>query len=306
MRYLIPLAVAVSLGAANRAAADTYLYHVYSLEALTDGSETVVVAKVVFERAAGARKGTARIKEVERVLKGAADKALPEVANLSAVVTAPGENRAVLFLVPGGRAKTLAVTYIVYLNKHDVPAKDRPAYYAGVLPQFHPSSGEPMDFSGSRCVAIDKGGKVLTDPDAVVKRVEGRAKQQPKRVPDSGFFADIGDEVLLKEDVIYRVLTPYDPEFKKDFLKQLGNKNGLNRYLAAVRLSHYKAEDVIAALKKCLDDDFVAVLTTESDPSKRKPYYAVRKAAYEALQAWGVDVARPELEPPPPPASKPH
>jgi hypothetical protein len=305
MRYSLLLAVAVSLGATDRASADTYLYHVYSLEALTDGSETVVVAKVVFERAAGGRKGTARIKEVERVLKGAAGKALPEVVNFSAVVTAAGESRAALFLAPADKPKALEVTYVVYLNKHDVPAKDRPAYFAGVLPQFHPSSGEPMAFTDSRCVAIDKGGKVLTDPDAVVKRIEARAKQHPKRVVDSGFFADIGDDVLLKEDVIYRVLTPFDPEFKKDFLKELGHKHGWNRYLAVSRLSHYKDQEVIAALKKCLADDFVGELPTESDPSKRKPYYAVRKVAYEALKAWDIDVPRPELDPPPGSEKKP-
>ena len=291
MRYSLLIVVAVSLGVTNRASADVYSYYVSSLEALTDASTLVVLGTVQ-------RKGTTTLKDVERAVKGTADKPFPAIENLSKVVTAADENRALLFLRPAAKPPALEVHYVIYLNKHTIPPKaDKVAYYQGLFPQ-HSSAGEPKSFHGSRCAAIDKTGNVIIDPDAVVKAVEARVKLHPKRVSDDGFYAKHGEQ-LEDNESDYNVLVPFDPEFKKDFLKQLGSKSGWDRYIAAQRLSHYKEQDVIAALKKCLDDDYVAELRTNADPEKRKPYYAVRKAAYEALKAWDIDVPRPELDPPP-------
>ena len=77
--------------------------------------------------------------------------------------------------------------------------------------------------------------------------------------------------------------------------------DGLQRFAAAYHLASYKDDDVIAALKKCLTDDYVCELRVNpDDATKHKRYYAVRKAAYEVLRAWKIDVDRPALEPPPP------
>jgi hypothetical protein len=121
----------------------------------------------------------------------------------------------------------------------------------------------------------------------------------PKRVSDEGFYAKRGKQ-LEDNESDYNVLVPYEPEFRAGFLKELISENGWDRYVAVLRLRHYRDDEVIAALKKCLTDDFVCELRIKpDDPSRHKPYFAVRKAAYEALRAWNVDVPRPELEPPP-------
>jgi hypothetical protein len=296
MRCPLLLAVVVGLALPGRAAADTYLYSVYSLEWLTDASEVVVLAPTAGAKPAGADK-SATLKDVEQVLKGKFEKPYPAVANFAGVVA--GEGRALLFLRRTEKGD-LAVHYVVYLNKHAVPAKDRPAYFAGIFPQYHDSTGEPMSFRDSRCVAIDKALNVLSDPDAVVKLVAARAKARPG-VDAAGFYTYLGDETLVQSDILYRVLCPFDPEFRKDFLKQLSTGNGLERYTAVHNLSRYKDREVIAALKKSLADEFV--LEMRADPeradSPRKRVFAVRKAAYDTLRAWGEDVVRPELDAPP-------
>jgi hypothetical protein len=306
LRYSLLLAVAASLGMTNRASADVYSYYVSSLESLTDGSTVIVLATVVREQQSGAKQATTRLKEVERALKGTADKPFPALENLSKVVTAPGENRVLLFLRPAAKAPALEIDYVIYLNKHTIPkGADRAAYYQGLLP-CHTSAWEPKSFRSERCAAIDKEGTVLIDPDAVITNVEARAKLHPKRVSDEGFYAKRGAQ-LEDNESDYNVLVPYDPEFRKGFLKLLGSENGWDRYVAVLRLSHYKDEEVIAALKKCLTDDYVAELRIKpDDPSKHKPYFAVRKEAYETLRAWNINVTRPELEPPANLAPPPH
>jgi hypothetical protein len=296
MRCPLVLAVVVGFTLPGRAAADTYMYSVYSLEWLTDASEVVVLASTAGARPAGTDKA-ATLRDVEQVLKGKFEKPYPAIANFAGVVA--GEGRALLFLRRTEKAG-LAVHYVVYLNKHAVPAKDRPAYFAGIIPQFHDSSAEPMAFRDTRCVAIDKALNVLSDPDAVVKLVAARAKAKPGADAD-GFYTFLGDECLAQTDVVYRVLRPFDPEYRKDFLKQLGAESGYDRYSAVHNLSRYKDREVVAALKNCLADEFVLELRVNPDraDSPRKRFFAVRKAAYDTLRAWGEDVVRPELGAPP-------
>jgi hypothetical protein len=299
MRYSLLLAVAVSLGAPNRARADVYSYYVSSLESLTDASTVIVLGTVVREKAAGAKEATTHLKGVERAVKGTADKPFPAIENLSRIVKAPGENRVLLFLRPAAKPPALEVDYIIYLNKHTVPANaDRAGYYRSLLPH-HTSAWEPKSFHSTHCIAVEKTGNVLIDPESVIKAVEARVKLHPKRVSDECFYAKRGQQ-LEDNESDYNVLVPYDPEFRKDFLEELGSDHGWYRYVAVLHLSHYKDDEVIAALKKCLTDDYVCELRIKpDDPGRPKPYFAVRRAAYEALRAWNIDVARPELEPPP-------
>ena len=299
MRYSLLLAVTVSLCATNHAKADLYSYYVSSLESLTDASPVVVLGTVVREQQASAKKATTRLKGVERAVKGTADKPFPAIENLSKVVTAPGKNRVLLFLSPAATPAALKVDYVIYLNKHTVPANaSRAAYYQSLLPGYS-SAWEPMRFHSARCIVIDKTGNVLIDPASVIKAVEARVKLHPKRVSDEGFYAKRGQQ-LEDDESDYNVLVPYDPEFRKSFLKQLSSKYGWDRYVAVLRLGHYKDDEVIAALKKCLTDTYVCKLRVKpDDPSRHKPYFAVRKAAYAALRAWNIDITRPELEPPP-------
>jgi hypothetical protein len=185
MRYLLLLVVAVSLGVTNRAKGDLYSYYVSSLESLTDASTVVVLRTVVREQEGGAKKATTRLEDVGRAVKGTAGKPFPPIRNLSKVVTAPGENRVLLFLSRAAKLPAVEVGYVIYLNKHAVPANPgRVAYYRSILPG-HTSAWEPKGFHSARCIAIDKEGNVLIDPEAVIKAVEARVKLHPKRVSDT-------------------------------------------------------------------------------------------------------------------------
>ena len=302
MRYSLLIAVALSLGFTGRAAADTSFADVRSVEAITDGSQLIVLGTVIREQPAGAKDGKTRIKEVGRALKGTIDKkAIPDVVNLSDLVTAPGENPAILFLVPAEKPKTFEIAYIVYLNKHKVPATGWARYYSEIIP-WDCTNGDRPSFHNPKCAVLDKTGAVLTDPDAVIERVVARAKLHPHQI-DGGFYNHNvrPDLDSFQNSVIYNVQVPFDPEFQKDLLAQLNVRDGYQRYVVAAQLRHYKHDEVIAALKKCLTDDYIRELPVE--PTKKdsptKNYFAVRRAAYETLRSWGIDVKQPELEAPP-------
>jgi hypothetical protein len=230
------------------------------------------------------------------VLMGPDEKPDPAVANLSDAVTAGGENRVLLFLRPAARKGGLEVLYVIYLNREPLPAgaAERAAAYRAAIPEGYP---RPKPTDSTRCVAIDRTGKVLVDPDEVVARVEKRARQHPKRFTEAGFIAPRGEE-LEDQNSVYFVFAPYDPEERAVFLKQLQSASGTDRAGAAHHLAHYPDAEVIAALKKCLTDDYFNDQHIEEPGARPRPakIYVVRRAAYESLRQLKVEVPRPELE----------
>jgi hypothetical protein len=295
MRWIFVCAIGFGLAVPGRAAADVDSYCVYSLEWLVDASQSVQLATVSQEKNPGAR--TARIKRVERVLKAAGETPEPAAADLSAALTAAGEHRVLLFLRPAPGKPTPEVLYVVYLNKWALPANPaaRSAAYREAIPEGFP---RPRMTGSDRCVAIDRAGRVLVDPDEVIKLVERRAKQHPKRLADAGFLAPRGEE-LEDQNSVYYVFAPFDPEEREVFLKQLRGPDGVARATAAGHLAHYPDAGVIAALKKCLTDDFYNTQSVDDGPGGRPrsaSVYIVRRAAYESLRKLNQDVPKPELE----------
>lgn len=135
-------------------------------------------------------------------------------------------------------------------------------------------------------------------PDEVVKLVEKRARLHPDRVTKAGFYAPRGDD-LEDQSSDSNVLVPYDPEERAEFLKQVRGPAGLDRAHAAGHLAHYPDAEVIAALKKCLTDDYYnnqLVRDSPDGPERSVNVYVVRQAAYESLRQLHVKVPKPELE----------
>jgi hypothetical protein len=291
MRWNWVSVIGFILALSNQATADVDSYYVYSLDWLTDASQSVQLATVVREQ------GTTRIKSVDRVLKGAVDMAVPAAEDLSAAVTAGGENRVLLFLRPVPKKRTPEVLYVVYLNNHLAPADPvaRAAAYRAALPE---GFDRPSPTDSTKCIAIDRTGRVLVDPEAVVKLVEKRAQQHPKRITDAGFYAPRGDE-LEDQNTDYNVFVPYDPDERGEFLKKVRNSAGVDRAKAATHLAHYPDAEVIAALKKCLTDDYhnnQTVLDNPGNTPRGAEIYIVRRAAYQSLRQLKVEVPKPELE----------
>ncbi len=62
-------------------------------------------------------------------------------------------------------------------------------------------------------------------------------------------------------------------------------------------LAHFKSDENVALLKPLLDDPAWHLRSIEraNQPARDEREYYIRKAAYETLQAWDVDVAKPVL-----------
>jgi hypothetical protein len=286
----------LSLATENRAAADVDSYCVHSLEWLVDASQSVLMASVRREKDPGTDAWTVRVKLVERVLKAAGDAREPAAADLSAAVRAAGEHRVLLFLRPAAGKATPEVLYVVYLSEWTLPAE--PAALAAALREAIPEGFDrPQMTNSDRCVAIDRTGRVLVDPDEVIRGVENRARQHPKRVTDAGFWAARGD-ALEDPNSVYFVRAPYDADERATFLKQLRSPDGLERAAAADHLGHYSDAEVVAALKACLRDDYFNSQTVADGQggSRDANIYVVRRAAYESLRKLKQDVPKPELE----------
>ena len=289
------------------ALADTYSFYFRSLEWAVDTSDFIVEATVVCQQDPQTKKWQTTVEKVHRVLKPVAGKSVPAIDDLSeAVITANGRNKVLLFAFRNEEKKTVSLYYCIYLNKHEAPgpAEKHKAYYQDLLPG-QDSTSEPMQFYHDKCIAIDKNGEILSDPGKVIERVEQRIKLNPQAATEKGSFNTKVASFEGSDD--YNLAVPFDPEFKKDFLKELRSERGWWRYEAAFYLSNYKDDEVIAALKQCLGDTYVGKLRIEFDgqaakPNQLKEFYIVRKAAYESLRKMGVNVPKPELEPP---ANKP-
>jgi hypothetical protein len=92
---------------------------------------------------------------------------------------------------------------------------------------------------------------------------------------------------------------PYDPEERGEFLKKLRSPDGIDRATAAGHLAHYPDAEVIAALKKCLTDDYYNNQHIDDDsggPPRSANVYVVRRAAYQSLRQLNVEVPKPDLE----------
>ena len=82
------------------------------------------------------------------------------------------------------------------------------------------------------------------------------------------------------------MFVPYDPEERGVFLKQLRSASGTDRAGAAHHLAHYPDAEVIAALKKCLTDDYFNDQLVDEAPGK-KP----RTAKIYVVRLGGLRVA---------------
>jgi hypothetical protein len=289
MRWCFMGVLGLLLAVPGRAAADVDSYCVYSLEWLVDASESVQLVTV----RRGEGKPAVRIQRVEQTLKGAKDAPGLENVDLSEAVRTAGEQRVLLFLRTSPQKTSSELLCVIPLNKWKVPEKavERATAYREAIPE---GFGRPRTTGSDRCVAIDRTGRVLVDPDEVIRVIERRAKEHPKRIDEAGFLAPRGQE-LEDQNSAYFVMAPFDPIEEEAFLKQLHSPSGLERAKAADYLGHYPRARVIAALKQSLTDDFHNAQQVDGQ-SHTAEIYIVRQAAYESLRKLNVNVPKPEME----------
>ncbi len=205
MWKLLVVAVVCGLVWPGSAVADTYSYYYYSLEWLVDASDSIVEATVVPSPFKGnPNKSTATVKTVCRKLKQVGKAGPAEGAELATHVAAGEGHRVLLFTRPAAKQPGEQVVYCVYLTPDATPEGKRGDPFAR-LPS-HSSAWERLAFSVPTCVAIDRNGKVLTDPAAVVRLVEARVKADPKRVSADGRTVKCGPKVDDGDD--HNLLVP--------------------------------------------------------------------------------------------------
>jgi hypothetical protein len=303
MRTSVVLAVGWCVAAPAPASADTDSWVYCSLEWLVDSSDSVVEATVVCELVKGpggwAWKSRVKSRETDRVFKRVG-KNPPVAGDLTDVVRVAGEHRVLLFSGPPDRPPE-GGTYVIFLSPP--PAPKDPANPPDPFDHLAARDrvGQPLQFYRPACAAIDKAGKVLTDPAAVVAAVEARVKLYPERVRAAGHYVGCGPR---REDPdVHFLYVPHEPEHRKGFLDKLKAFGGPSRHGAAIELAHYPGDrDVAAALKAALADGYVAEEQGPPGPKgEARPVkvYPVRRAAYRSLQALGVNVPQPELAPAP-------
>jgi hypothetical protein len=211
MRKLFVVAVACGLALPEPAFADTYSYYYYSLEWLVDASDSIVEATVVPSPYKGnPNQSTATVKSVDRVLKQVGKAGPTEGIVLPTHVAAGKGHRVLLFIRPAEKQPKERVVYCVYLTADKTPAGKKEDPFAR-LP-CHSSAWERLAFSAPTCVAIDRAGKVLTDPDEVVSLIEARVKADPKRVSPDGRYIKCGPRVDDGDD--HNLLVPDVPKAK--------------------------------------------------------------------------------------------
>jgi hypothetical protein len=150
--------------------------------------------------------------------------------------------------------------------------------------------------------------KVLTEPEAILKRVEGAVAATPKdRKPQRHLVNVRGDsEVFTKcwggSSVL--LVVPVDADLEKQARAWCKSPSDEDRWEGAKVLKHFKNDENVRILKSLLDDPAISVSQTyqqvagQREPtlvSRTKVYY-VRAAAYEALRDFGVEVKKPVLE----------
>jgi hypothetical protein len=211
MRRFLVLAVVWGLASPGPAVADTYSYYYYSLEWLVDASDSIVEATVVPSPYTGnPSRSKVTVKSVGRVLKQVGKASPVKGAELPCHVAAGDGHRVLLFTRPAAKQPGERVVYCVFLTADATPeGKKRDPFTR--LPS-HSSAWERLAFSYPTCVAIDRTGKVLSDPDAVVRLVEARVKANPKRVSADGHYVKCGPTVDDGDD--HNLLVPDEPKAK--------------------------------------------------------------------------------------------
>jgi HEAT repeat protein len=273
---------------------------VCSLEWLVDSCDVIVAVEVV---QAGDRKAA----RTDAVLKATAQPRSSDQqrAAVDKLVAELPRGRRLLVFGRVGKDQALTVRHAIWMSA-DEPKRARSledARYAvlfGLLLK---------DATASRvCAALTNDGKLLTEPEQVVRRVQRRVAEG-SRVP-----ADCDRERVERphggdyyggahfcpgtpfdsNELILHVLTPFEPRDEVTVRRWLRRARGAERVAAARMLANFRSPETVAALKTCLDDDYV---TTHEERGVRVRCFAVREAAYESLCRLGVHVPQPQLTP---------
>jgi hypothetical protein len=301
MKHYLVVLLGIALGLsvfANQARADLYSRYVESIEWLVDSNDAIAVAKVV----EGGEHGKA---EIESVLKPVAstDRLAWAIDDIASGLKQLKTGERVLVFAEKQKGKKAYFSYISLTDNASRLPDDKARLDAYFYAVFDFSS--PQDV----CAVLTKRGALLTDPKELLTYVKQRVKSPARLPPDwdrddperlGGFCVTPGCPVDIHETVNH-IFVPPDPEYREESLRLAldKNNNGTLREEAVTRLRNWNDPEVVAALKKCLNDDYIATIWI-NEPGKdsvRKKIYRFRELAYRSLQKMHVSVPAPKLYP---------
>jgi hypothetical protein len=302
IKITISMLCVLSLAAAFAplARADLYSAFVSSLDWLTDSSDVIVIVEV-------ARTGNRKVVRTATVLKGTDHVRLKgwPPAELVRLVAELPEGRRLLIFGRLDRHKTPRIRDLIALSED---AKLPPGVSVEAARYIAVTGGLDAKAKQGVCAALTKEHDLLTKPEQVLRLVRKRIAQGSRvpadcdreRVEHSYSGDDYGGSYRATgtpfdtNEVIHHVLVPWEPEYEKGLREELRRAHGPARVVVARQLANYRSRETIAALKACLDDEFVA---TKKENGALVSFYALRAAAYQSLRRLNVDVSRPQLRP---------
>ncbi len=272
--------------------ADLYSRYVFSIEWLIDTSDVIASVKVVRGGENGKVELEDILKPVERTdnIAWITDDIVHKLKDLKT-------GHRILILAEKQKGKKAVYLYISLTENALRLSTDEARLNAYFFAVFNLESPQEV------CAVLTKHGTLLTDPKQLLSHVRKRLKSPAPQYwergdseLDNGFTETPGCPVDINE-TINHITVPPDPEYREKSLRALAGKNGTERKEAIWRLRFWNDAEVVNALKKCLNDDYVEKvwITETGSGSVQRNSYVVRNIAHRSLQKIGVNVPQPKL-----------
>ena len=159
--------------------------------------------------------------------------------------------------------------------------------------QFSPTL---IDLTPGKVEVFTAGFKILRDSDAVIRKAKEIIRRTPANVRELHTVRlMIPPELLAKSThgPFGQLVVPVDDELEKQAIRFLKSQSYSRRSEAAKVLRYFKSDANIARLRPLLEDSEFSQRQTGN--RNRAKYHGVRDAAYQTLNAWGIEVERPVI-----------
>ncbi|MGC1273191.1 MAG: hypothetical protein WBC44_05750 [Planctomycetaceae bacterium] len=168
-----------------------------------------------------------------------------------------------------------------------------------------PGTTTVIELERDRLNTLSADFTLLREPDEAIRIARDTVQRTPagvKRVHTFGLRApreviagtEWEDYYETSGHLILEV--PVDERLETRAIERLDSKDYSRRHEAALALRYFKTDENIKRMKDLLDDPGWGYLRhAEENDGVEVRHYGVRNQAYEALKAWGVDVAQPKI-----------
>jgi HEAT repeat protein len=183
--------------------------------------------------------------------------------------------------------------------------QDRQSRLMLALDYDRPGETTVIELERDRLKTLSADFTLLRDPDEAIRIARDTVQRTPvgvKRVQTFGLrvprdvIAGTEWEDYYETSGHLVLMVPVDERLEVRAIERLRSKDYSTRHEAARALRYFKSDENINRMKDLLDDPGWGYLRhAQENDGVEVRHYGVRNQAYEALQAWGVDVPEPEI-----------